>query len=212
MTRMQRGARPLSGARYPVVVAADPARKLATAEDLLALGDRPFEVVGGELVEKAAPAFPHGDAQGALYARLRRRFHGGGGDDGDGPGGWWIGLEVEVELGAHEVYRPDLCGWRHATLPRPPRERPVRVVPDWVCEVLSPSHGAQDLVHKLRVYQRAGVRHYSTLDYERGVLEVRRNTSDGYLTVLTATRGETVHAEPFEALELRVDDLLHLEA
>jgi hypothetical protein len=34
-----------------------------------------------------------------------------------------------------------------------------------------------------------------------------RYTSEGYLTVLTAERGETVRAEPFDAIELELGAL-----
>ncbi|HEY6548402.1 MAG TPA: Uma2 family endonuclease, partial [Vicinamibacteria bacterium] len=76
-----------------------------------------------------------------------------------------------------------------------------------VCEVLSPSNPRNDLVNKLRVYQRHGVGHYWLVDPEATVLTVYRWQMDGYLNVLTATSGETVNAEPFDAVELRVGTL-----
>jgi hypothetical protein len=39
------------------------------------------------------------------------------------------------------------------------------------------------------------------------VLEVYRSGEAGYLVVLTAKSGQTVRAEPFEAVELSVDEL-----
>jgi hypothetical protein len=50
---------------------ADPHRRLATAGDLRALpADRAAEIVAGEIVDKAAPSFAHGNAQSGLSGAL----------------------------------------------------------------------------------------------------------------------------------------------
>ena len=66
-----------------------------------------------------------------------------------------------MELGEHDVYRPDVAGWRRERLPELPAEAVVAVRPDWVCEILSPSNTRNDLLKKLRIYQRSGVPHQS---------------------------------------------------
>jgi Uma2 family endonuclease len=175
----------------------------ATAADLVGL-DR-AEVMAGEVHEKAAPSAEHGDAQRALAQILGGKFHRRGG--GANPGGWWIMTEVEIELETHEVYVPDLAGWRRDTAPQRPTGRPVRIRPDWVCEILSPSTARRDQVGKQRTFHRCGVRHYWIVDPEREVLIVQRWAADGYLVVLTAAKGETVRAEPFDAVELAVGEL-----
>jgi Uma2 family endonuclease len=180
----------------------DPAQKLATAADLVALGDGRFEVVGGQIVEKAGPSYEHSDAQAGLATFLRSRFHHGGGPPG--PGGWWIVTECEIELETHEVYRPDLVGWRRSRVPERPRGRPIRTRPDWVCEVLSRSNARADLVDKLRTYARAAVPHYWLVDPDDQVLTVYRHRGSTYEVALTAASGETVRAEPFEAVEISV--------
>ena len=170
----------------------------------------PAEVVDGVIIEKGSPSFEHGDAQGAIVALFRPPFHRSGGGS-TAPGGWWIATEVEVELEAHEVYLPDVVGWRRDRVPERPSGRPVRVRPDWVCEVLSPSTADHDLVTKLRVYQRCEVPHYWTVDPERKLLVVHRWTPAGYVVALTARAGEIVRAEPFEAVELHVGVLFGIE-
>jgi Uma2 family endonuclease len=185
-----------------------PATRLATFADLEALGDDArVEVIAGNIVEKAHPSAEHADAQLALGAFLRQRFNHRGDGGGPGPGGWWILAEVDVEMETHEVYRPDLAGWRRDRLPERPRGRPVRTRPDWVCEVLSPSNRRNDLVTKMRVLHRCGVPHYWIVDPEEEVLTVHRWQEGGYLVALTATRGETVRAEPFDAVDLAVGTL-----
>jgi Uma2 family endonuclease len=170
----------------------------ATAADLAAL-DR-HEVVGGVVHEKAAPTAEHGRTQLTLSHFLFPFDRRGGGR----PGGWWIMTEVEIELETHEVYLPDVSGWRRDRVPACPTGRPVRIRPDWVCEILSPSTAARDLGHKLRSFHKAGVGHYWVVDPEHQTLTVHRWHPDGYLVALTAGRGETVRAEPFEAAEIPV--------
>jgi Uma2 family endonuclease len=177
-------------------------RHKATAADLVSARGDPFaEVIAGLVVEKASPSAEHGAAQAALVATLWPRFHN---RHGGGPGGWWIMSEVEVELETHEIYRPDVVGWRRSRVPERPTGRPVRIRPDWVCEVLSASNADNDLVTKFRVYHRNEVPHYWLLDPESRTLIVYRWSEAGYVAVLTAKRDETVRAEPFEAIELSV--------
>lgn len=174
---------------------------MATSRDLASRdGDgRSWEIVDGEIVEKASPSPEHGSAQFALSGLLFKPF---GSSHGGGPGGWWLMTEVEVEYASSEVYRHDLVGWRRERSPDRPRGRPVALRPDWVCEILSASNASNDSVKKLRTLHRAGVPHYWLLDPDRLTLTVLRFTPEGYLEALTATGDETVRAEPFDSVEL----------
>jgi Uma2 family endonuclease len=177
---------------------------LATASDLLAVrDDRRVEVIGGVIVEKAAPSYEHGDAQSSLAELLKPPFQRGRG----GPGGWWIATEVEIELETHEVYRPDLVGWRRERVPERPRGRPIRARPDWVSEILSVSNAEIDLGKKLLAYHRAGIPHYWIVDPEHETVTVYRQSSEGYVVVLTAGRADSVRAPPFGDIELRIAEL-----
>jgi Uma2 family endonuclease len=178
-------------------------RAAATFADLELLGDTArAEIIGGEIVEKASPTMDHGRAQSAISGYVRRRFDRKPG--GRWPGGWWIGTEVDVEYTTHELYRHDVVGWRRDRVPECPAGRPVRVRPDWVCEILSPSNEKRDLVDKMRTLHASGVPHYWVLNPEEKVLVIQRHSAAGYVVVLTASSGETVGAEPFEDVELRV--------
>lgn len=176
----------------------------ATAADLAALPDEfHAEIIGGEIVEKTAPSYEHGDAQSSLAELLKPPFQRGRG----GPGGWWIATEVEIELETHEVYRPDLVGWRRSSVPERSRGRPIRIRPDWIAEILSLSNAENDLGTKLFAYQRAGVPHDWIIDPEHETLTVYRWTLEGYVVHLTAGKRERIHAPPFEDLELAVAQL-----
>jgi Uma2 family endonuclease len=176
----------------------------ATAADLLAIPEdqRFHEVIDGELVRKATPTGEHGGTQAALTGSLFEPFNRRPG--GRRPGGWWFLTEVEIELEPVEVYRPDILGFRRERVAERPRGNPLRVRPDWVCEVLSPTNMRNDTIKKMRVYQRCEIPHYWIVDPKEETLTVYRWTVEGYLAVLLAERGERVKAEPFGAIELSV--------
>lgn len=186
-----------------MVSSSAPTGEPKTIADWLALpeGTR-FELIDGELVEKAVPTFEHGSAQSLTAGALASAFHRRSGGSG-GPGGWWIVTEVDIVLDGRG-YRPDLSGWRRVRVPSPLKERPVSIRPDWICEIVSESNRAVDTVTKLRRYHQAGVPHYWIVDQVDRTLTVHRHASDGYLVVLRAAEHETVRAEPFDAIELAV--------
>ena len=179
----------------------------ATAADLLAVpaGERFHEIIGGEIIRKARPTGPHGLGQSQIVAQVGGPFNRRPG--GRGPGGWWILTEVEIDLETHEVYRPDVVGWRRERMPEVPRETPITLRPDWICEVLSHSNALHNLVKTMRGYHRASVPHYWIVDPDRETLSVYRFTVDGYLMALMAEPGELVRAEPFGDVELDVGAL-----
>lgn len=176
----------------------------ATAETFYAIPetDRFHELIGGEIVPKAAPSGAHANAQGGVLGALRGPFQRKPG--GGGPGGWWIYPEPEIQLEEHTIVRPDVAGWRRERAPDPPLGMPIPLAPDWVCEVLSPSNSNNDTVRKLRLFHAHAIPHYWLVDPRDATLTVMRWSEDGYVTRLKAERGETVRPEPFEAIELEV--------
>ncbi len=182
-------------------------RRQATADDFWAIPDaeRFHELIGGELIQKATPSGEHGDAQAGIVGAVRTPFQRARGRGG--PGGWWIATEVEVQLEAGEIVRPDVAGWRRERCPERPTGSPVHARPDWACEVISPSNSTNDTIMKLRLYHRVEVPHYWLVDPRDATLTIMRWSADGYITVLRAERGDVVRAEPFEAIELAVGTL-----
>ncbi|MBZ5714492.1 Uma2 family endonuclease [Nannocystis pusilla] len=180
------------------------ARKLKTYEDLLDLPeDVRAELHAGELVTQPGGLPDHGHAQLGMG-----RFIGGPfGDDTDGPGGWWILPEVDVRFTRHDVTRPDLAGWRRTRLPSPSGIRPIDVVPDWICEVLSPSNARHDRVFKARLYAAHGVPYYWLVDPAERILEAYVLKDSQWLVAGTWDDTAVARVPPFEAVELPVGRL-----
>ncbi|MBZ4419171.1 Uma2 family endonuclease [Myxococcus sp. RHSTA-1-4] len=178
-------------------------QKPATYADLEALPpDKIGELIGGVLYASPRPVMAHGWAASKLHGELYGPFDRGG---GGGPGGWHFVFEPELHLG-DDVLVPDLAGWRRERMPDVPPGVGVKVAPDWLCEVLSPSTASLDRDRKLTVYAREGVRHVWLVDPRLRTLEVFRLEGSHYVPLGIHTGGATVRAEPFEvlALELRV--------
>jgi Uma2 family endonuclease len=179
---------------------------LSTAVDLRELADDVrAEIIHGVIVHKASPSAEHGFSQGKFNQVLGRRFDRKTG--GRWPGGWWIGSEIEIEYETHEVYLHDVVGWRRDRVPDLPTGRPVRAHPDWACELLSPSNQKTDSIDKFQVLHTNRVPHYWIANPVERTLVVYRWEPKGYLVALTASAGDTVRAEPFDAVELRISSL-----
>ncbi len=176
----------------------------ATAADLAALPeDVSAEVVGGALVPLPMPSFEHAEVVATLTELLApfRTARAGM------PGGWWMASSVDVELDVHEVYCPDLVGWRWERSPGRPKGSPVRLRPDWLCEVISPATARRDRVDKLRALHRVGVPHYWLVDPAERTLTALRWGLEGYVLVAAAAGEERVRAEPFSTRSLRLAEV-----
>ena len=177
------------------------AQPAASYADIEAL---PANVVGqiafGVLHTHPRPTPRHGRAAGALGAELTNAFDFGRG----GPGGWILLPEPELHLGPHVIV-PDVAGWRRERLPRLPDTAFIETVPDWVCEVLSPSTQRFDRTDKLAVYATFGVGHCWYVDPNARTLEVLARQDDKWLIAATYKDSDAVTAPPFEAHTFALD-------
>lgn len=185
----------------------------ATITDWLAVPEeRRAELIDGRIVYHAMPGPLHGATQGGLFSVLGPAFGRRRRDDAR-PGGWWLSQEVDMELGGVGC-RPDVLGWRRDRLPKlpTPDARGVVVeVPDWICEVLSPSTANVDTGRKREAYHRAGVAFYWLADPERRSLTVLRWMEEGYVIAAVVAAGERARLAPFDAVEVDVDDVFLAE-
>ncbi len=162
------------------------------------------EIINGRLYAQPRPAGPHTGAGSGLGGELYGPYHRGRG----GPGGWWILDEPEIHFTRDtEVLVPDLAGWRRERMPRLPRDHRFEVVPDWVCEILSPSTAKTDRVVKMPVYARYGVPYLWLVDPLAHTLEVFA-LHDGRWTVIGLFQEQdTVSVEPFQEIALELGGL-----
>jgi len=186
---------------------ADTLLKRATYEDVLNAppGFR-AEILEGRLVLMPRPASAH------LYAAYQLgRILGGPFVDGvDGPGRWIILMEPELNFGKEpnlEVADPDLAGWRTKRMPQNPDTARFTLVPDWICEVISPSSEENDTVIKPRMYQKAGLAYYWIVHPRERTLETRVFKNNVLEHAETFRDADTVAAPPFHEITFNLDKL-----
>jgi len=179
--------------------------KSSLYEQLLALPDHVTgEIINGELYAQPRPTGRHGLVGRGLSGNLINPFDFGRG----GPGGWWLIAEPEVHfIRDQEVTVPDLAGWRRERMPSIPEDHRFEVVPDWVCEILSPSTAKKDRVVKLPLYARYGVSHAWLADPSAQTLEAFELKENHWLLIATLKDDDRVSVPPFDAVEFSLADL-----
>ncbi|HET8798083.1 MAG TPA: Uma2 family endonuclease [Thermoanaerobaculia bacterium] len=173
------------------------ARQHATYEDLLKVPDTMVaELIDGELFVSPRPGGPHTNAASNVGFFLGPPYQWGRG----GPGGWWILDEPEIHF-RHNVLVPDLAGWRRERMPMFPKDHVFSIVPDWVCEVVSPSSGRLDRLKKMPIYAREGVDHAWIIDPDQQTLEAFQRQDDKWIV---SVYGEEplVRVPPFDEIEI----------
>ena len=162
------------------------------------------EILGGQLHTQPRPAAPHAIAASRLGAHvctaydLRRR----------GPGGWWILDEPELHFVRDtEILVPDLAGWRRERMTDVPADHRFEVVPDWICEVLSPATRSKDREIKMPLYARYGVAHAWLVDPAARTLETYESHGGQWKELGVYSADDTVTAAPFEAAAFELGDL-----
>ncbi len=160
------------------------------------------EIVAGEIRVLPRPRPKHVRAASVLGARLLSSH---GWDSEEGPGGWVILDEPELRFG-DEIRAPDLAGWRVDRY-QEPEDNPITLMPDWLCEVLSPTTARSDRAEKMPLYAEHGVEHLWIVDPANRTLEVYRR--EGRLWVVSSTHGadDVIHPEPFGDLPLSLGAL-----
>jgi Uma2 family endonuclease len=162
------------------------------------------EIINGQLRTQPRPAWPHALASSRLGSDIEGPYGRGRG----GPGGWWIIDEPEIHfLLDTEVEVPDIAGWRRERMPEPPQGHKIQVVPDWICEVLSPSTKSTDREEKMPLYARFGVQYAWLLDPAIRTLEAYMLSGGKWQPLGFFRDDDRVSVAPFDAIRIHLDEL-----
>lgn len=179
----------------------DAALKLPTLADLEALPPGiKGEIIEGVLYTMPRPRARHQNVLGGVTHDLTGSFQRKGG----GPGGWWILPEPGIELPGTPEISPDLAGWRRERLPELPEDEPLRVVPDWVCEILSPSTRRHNLLIKKPYYAKIGVPYHWIIDREARMVLAYRLEAGRWVELGVYGDETAARIEPFDAVPLDI--------
>ncbi|MEA3278501.1 MAG: Uma2 family endonuclease [Pseudomonadota bacterium] len=162
------------------------------------------EILNGQIHAQPRPAPRHARAASRLDRSIGRGY-----DDGDdGPGGWWILPEPEIHFVRKlEVVVPDLAGWKHERMPKLPETDYFETVPDWVCEVLSPSTASKDREVKMPIYAHYGVRHAWLVDPKARTLEALELRSGVWAEIGRFSGSDAVSIVPFDKIRIELATL-----
>lgn len=162
------------------------------------------EIINGRVIAMPRPAGPHGQASSALGANIFMPFQKGR----YGPGGWWIIDEPEIHfIRDIEITVPDIAGWRRERMVSPPRTHRYEIIPDWICEILSPSTAKLDRTEKMPLYARYGVKHLWLIDPLLKLLEVYELQALNWINLGNFKDNDGVNAAPFAEITLNLNDL-----
>ena len=175
------------------------AKRKATYDDIFSVPDNMTgEIINGELIVTPRPSTEHALASSYLGAEVIPPYcHGRGG----GPGGWVILDEPEIKFGEN-ILVPDLAGWRKERFVGSGETHWISVVPDWICEVLSPGTLRLDRVKKMFLYGQYGVEHAWLIEPVARTLEVFRLESGRWVLMGAFSEDDKVRAEPFQEIEI----------
>ncbi len=181
----------------------EPAKKIATYDDLYSLPENMTgEIIDGELIATPRPATKHGYAATVMGMKIGPPYNFGSG----GPGGWIFIIEPEVAFGEH-ILVPDLAGWKAERFPRTQEYNWIGVIPDWVCEVLSPRTALRDRTVKKTIYGEYRVGYLWLADPLNLTLEAFRLENGQWAPLGVFGEKNKVRIEPFQEIEIDLGDL-----
>jgi len=162
------------------------------------------EIINGQLHTQPRPSGPHARVSSRIDRRIGRSY-----DDGlDGPGGWWIFVEPEVHFVRDiQVAVPDLAGWKRSNMPNPPADQRFEVVPDWVCEILSPSTASKDREVKMPLYSHYGVAFAWLIDPKARYLEAYQLEGDAWRQITRLSKNDRAAVPSFAEVALDLSEL-----
>lgn len=162
--------------------------------------DESGELVDGRLEEEEVPDLVHELVVGWLVAMFRSWL---------GRGGFVFGSEAKYAVRPDRGRKPDVAVYLGPDGTRLPRRGIVRVPPDIVVEVVSPSprDERRDRIEKLDEYAAFGVRYYWILDPSLQALEVFELAGGRYARAARATEGRMTAVPGCAGLVVELDAL-----
>ncbi len=174
--------------------------KPPSREDLDALpANLKGEIIDGVLYAMTRPRPKHQALGARITSSLEPPFRFGRG----GPGGWWILPEPGIELPRSPEIAPDIAGWRRERMPELP-DGSIELVPDWVCEVLSPTTRRHNLLVKIPYYASIGVPYLWLVDLDARALLVSKLEGSHWIDLQRFGDQTAARIAPFEDVELDV--------
>jgi len=179
-----------------------PTKKL-TYQDYLEIPEEPgyrFEILDGMLIKEPSPSVIHQRASRKLQRILEDYF------EKVDPEGEVFDAPLDVTPLEFNVVQPDLfyvSGEQQLIV----KEARIDGSPVLVVEIMSPSSARKDRLQKMRIYQKAEVKHYWLVDPQQKTLECFALHDGLYALVASGMEEETVEHPDFPGLSIPLKSL-----
>jgi Uma2 family endonuclease len=153
-----------------------------------------YQLIGGELVMTPAPTPYHQRISRKIeYALLQFVEANGLGEIFYAP--------IDIYLSNEETYQPDIIFISKERLSII-GEKKIEGAPDLVVEILSPATAYYDLRHKMRVYEKSGVKEYWIVDPDEKTVELYESVGGEFSIFSKAREKGGVRSKLLPGLEL----------
>ncbi len=178
----------------------DTLEKRATIEDYERLPEgAPYQLIAGELIMTPSPTPFHQSIIYQLILELgffvkRNKL------------GKILPAPIDVYLSDEDIYQPDLIFIR-ADRARGIRKDKLRIIPDLVEEVLSPSTAYYDLTRKKEMYCISGVTEYWIVNPEAETIEIMVKHGEIYQTEQFLHKTDTLESAMFPGFTMKIENI-----
>ena len=161
-----------------------------------------YELLGGHIImTPPAPGYAHSSVAIRIIVALAACAQAEGGEVLDSHAGF--------EFPTGDTLEPDvtfLSAARFAAGPKPDPRRPLRIMPDLVIEILSPSTAARDRTEKKDVYAKCNVVEFWLVDWRRREVTVFLREGGGFGEARVLRAGP-IDSRVAPGLELSIEQL-----
>lgn len=189
-----------------------PAKPITQEQFRAWLDERPsadlghYELLNGQIVVSPPAGWPHAQIGANVVYALRRLAD-------RRPIGRVLESSAGFDLPSGDTLEPDaslvsMARWNAA--PPPVLGQFLRVVPDLVVEILSPSTRRRDLTEKKDVYARNGVDEYWVIDPRTSAITIFARAGDAFYAGKTLTGGRLA-SRLLPDLDVTVEELLAID-
>jgi Uma2 family endonuclease len=175
--------------------------KQATVEDYERLPEgAPYQLISGELIMSPSPTFFHQRIVTRLVELLSSfaRKH---------KLGEIIAAPMDVYLTNEDVYQPDILFIRQVRISSIDLNDRIRIAPDLVIEVLSPSTAYYDFTRKKEIYCKQGVEEYWIVDPEDETIEIMVKDGPYYRTEALLRKPAMLHSAMFPGFSMKMEEV-----
>ncbi len=162
-----------------------------------------YELLRGKIIMNPPAGWPHGSVESNIHTPLATfvRAHGLG---------IMLGSSAGYDLPSGDTVEPDISFIATERLTAGPAPQPgkfVRIVPNLVVEILSPSTAQKDRTEKKAIYEENGVEEYWLVDTKRHEITVYTLTGKRFGRGVVYTARDMLSSRTLKGFTLRLNEV-----